>query len=61
VSGNIVCPWCGDRFELHSELTWHWINNPECKKNRYANSQLQDKYNVTERVTTDRPILKVVR
>jgi hypothetical protein len=42
-------------------LTWHWINNPECKKNRYANSQLQDKYNVTERVTTDRPILKVVR
>lgn len=58
---NVVCPWCGERFEKRSQLSWHWINNPECKTNRFVNSPLKTKNNVVPRDVATRPMLTLVK
>lgn len=46
--GNFICPYCAEDFQTRPQLAQHWLESPECARNRFVNNQTQTKYNIRE-------------
>ena len=47
-----VCTWCAGRYRSRADLSRHWRDVPECKKNRNVSNPLQSKYGQADMVVT---------